>query len=242
MNEPMRQWHSYTDDDDETWLFDSSFLMSNWTCIYGRGCKGVLDHDATELQHGCCTHGAHFSDNADRKRVKAAIKRLTPENWQNHDIAEQYGGPVGQTDEGGYATHTHDGVCIFHNRPGFAGGQGCALHGAALAAGERPMDWKPDVCWQLPLRLETRTDENERTTYVLREWQRKDWGEGGNDFHWWCTETHEAFVGDRAVYQELRDEIIELIGPGRYAWFVENVAGGEAETVLAHPARRTSSA
>ena len=24
---------------------------------------------------------------------------------------------------------------------------------AALEAGERPLDWKPDVCWQLPLRL-----------------------------------------------------------------------------------------
>lgn len=240
MNEPMRQWHSYTDDDDETWLFDSTFLMSNWTCIYGRGCKGVLDHDATELQHGCCTHGAHFSDGADRKRVKAAIKRLTPENWQNHTVAAAMGGPIGEVEEGGYATHTHDGVCIFHNRPGFAAGQGCALHGAALAAGERPLDWKPDVCWQLPLRLETRTDENDRSTYVLREWQRKDWGDGGNDFHWWCTETHEAFVGEHAVYEELRDEIIELIGPGRYAWFVENVAGQTPETFLPHPARRTS--
>jgi hypothetical protein len=35
------------------------------------------------------------------------------------------------------------------------------------------------VCWQLPLRLEHKLDENEHATYVLREWKRRDWGEGG---------------------------------------------------------------
>ena len=50
-------------------------------------------------------------------------------------------------------------ACIFLNRPGFEGGAGCALHIAALEAGERPMDWKPSVCWQVPIRLEHSTDE-----------------------------------------------------------------------------------
>ena len=53
-------------------------------------------------------------------------------------------------------THTRvvDGACIFLNRPGFAGGEGCALHIAALACDESPTEWKPSVCWQLPLRVD----------------------------------------------------------------------------------------
>ena len=97
-------------------------------------------------------------------------------------------------------TRLVDDACIFLNRPGFAGGAGCALHIAALEAGERPLDWKPNVCWQVPLRLEHSTDENGHVTSRLRDWKRRDWGDGGADFHWWCTESPEAFVGDEPVY------------------------------------------
>ena len=34
------------------WRFDVSFLESNWTCIFGNGCQGVLTEDATELVQG----------------------------------------------------------------------------------------------------------------------------------------------------------------------------------------------
>ena len=32
-----------------TWLFDRDFLTSTWTCIWGRGCKGILDEPAEHL-------------------------------------------------------------------------------------------------------------------------------------------------------------------------------------------------
>ena len=101
-------------------------------------------------------------------------------------------------------TRLVDDACIFLNRPGFAGGAGCALHIAALEAGERPLDWKPNVCWQVPIRLEHSTDENGHLTSRLREWKRRDWGEGGADFDWWCTESPEAFVGDRTGVRRRR--------------------------------------
>ena len=112
-------------------------------------------------------------------------------------------------------TRLVDDACIFLNRPGFAGGAGCALHIAALEAGERPLDWKPNVCWQVPIRLEHATDENGHLTSRLREWKRRDWGEGGAEFHWWCTESPEAFVGAEPVYVTSRDEIVELVGQAR---------------------------
>ncbi len=128
-----------------------------------------------------------------------------------------------------------DGACIFLNRPGFPGGTGCALHIAALDAGERPLDWKPNVCWQVPIRLEHSTDENGHLTSRLREWKRRDWGEGGADFHWWCTESPEAFVGDRPVYQESRDDIVELVGEGVYDTLVAQLER-EEWIPLPHPA------
>ena len=35
-------------DGEVLWRFDTDFLRSNWTCIWGRGCKGILDHPAED--------------------------------------------------------------------------------------------------------------------------------------------------------------------------------------------------
>ena len=37
------EWLSFEDEDEErTWVFDVTFLTSNWSCIFGYGCQGVL--------------------------------------------------------------------------------------------------------------------------------------------------------------------------------------------------------
>ena len=65
------EWVSFEDPDEErTWVFDVTFLTSNWSCIYGQGCPGVLTGPAPELEHGCCSYGAHFVDKADLRRVE----------------------------------------------------------------------------------------------------------------------------------------------------------------------------
>jgi hypothetical protein len=212
----QREWVSFVDDDDgDEWLFDLEFLTSSWTCIFGRGCLGVLTGPAPELEIGCCSYGAHFGDEADLERVAHHAARLTDATWQHRREALRRGGPFKKQGEA-TVTRLVDGACIFLNRPDFDRGSGCALHLAALQAGERPLDWKPEVCWQLPLRLTHHTDENDRTVHTLRAWDRKDWGAGGDEFHWWCTEGHEAFVGLQPVYRELRDEIVALVGAERY--------------------------
>ena len=43
-------------------MFDVTFLLSRWTCIFGDGCQGVLTGPAPELVQGCCSYGAHFTD------------------------------------------------------------------------------------------------------------------------------------------------------------------------------------
>ncbi len=151
-------------DGNTVWRFETEFLTSNWTCLFGRGCKGILEHDATELGQGCCSLGAHFGDGpageAEAMTVSAYASMLEPERFQYHDVArsdsvdEQTGEETGANGIFGDAersrTRVVDGACIFLNRPGFAGGEGCALHLAALDAGDSPTEWKPSVCWQLP--------------------------------------------------------------------------------------------
>ena len=106
---------------------------------------------------GCCTLGAHFSGKADEKRTLRFAKELTPEDWQHHGTKRL----VDKDEDGERKTRVVDGACVFLNRPGFAGGQGCALHRYALRTGRHPLETKPDVCWQLPIR---RTYDNvERT-------------------------------------------------------------------------------
>ncbi|HEX8803678.1 MAG TPA: hypothetical protein VF743_05780 [Acidimicrobiales bacterium] len=221
-----------------TWVFDVTFLTSPWTCVYGRGCPGVLTEPAPELEQGCCSYGAHMVDEADAKAVLAAADRLTAGQWQHRRLAARRGGPLRRTSEGALVTRMVGDACVFLNRPEFAGGAGCALHRGALEAGERPLDWKPDVCWQLPLRLVEATDESGQVVSTLREWKRRDWGAGGEQFHWWCTDDPAAFVGTRPVYEALRDEIVEMVGRWPYERFVEHVREREGGSVVAHPVLR----
>ena len=235
--EDLHEWVSFVDPDfDRTFMVDLTFLRSNWSCIFGNGCKGVLDGDAEDLAQGCCSYGAHFRDDDDVATVERVVPRLTADHWQFRDTGLEDGwletGP-----DGGRTTRLVDDACIFLNRPDFAGGPGCALHVAAVEADERYLDWKPDVCWQLPLRLEEHTDDEGHVTAILREWKRRDWGSGGAEFHWWCTDAPDAFSGSSSVYRTMRDEIIELVGEPAYDIIGKHLRRRDS-TPLPHPAVR----
>jgi len=245
---PDHEWVSFEDEEeDRTWVFDVTFLISAWTCIFGRGCQGVLTGPAPELVQGCCSYGAHFTDADDVARVEEAATTLSALQWQFRRQGRSRG--VHRTTAGGETvTRLVEGACVFLNRPDFDGGPGCALHRAALDRGERPMDLKPDVCWQLPLRREDHVDGDHVTTTVS-EWRRRNWGEGGAEFHWWCTEAPEAFVDEEPVYVTMADELIGLVGEPAYrrlaTWLDarrrasrRSVPDPAAGTPLPHPAVR----
>ena len=228
------EWLSLEDpEEDRTWLFDLTFLLSRWTCIFGRGCQGVLTEPAPELVQGCCSYGAHFTDDADRARTEAAAQDLTDEDWQFRTIGLKKG--VTQKQDGEWTTRLHEDACIFLNRPGFPGGPGCALHQAAERRGLRHLDLKPEVCWQLPLRRIDTTDEQGHVTSTVREWKRRDWSEGGHEFAWWCTDAPDAFVGDRTVLSSMGDELVEMVGRTAYDLLVGAVAE-RSSPPLPHPA------
>jgi hypothetical protein len=237
----LHEWVSMPDpDEDRTWLFDVTFLESNWTCIYGQGCQGVLTGPAPELQEGCCSYGAHLTGKEDARRVEEAAATLTPDQWQfwregqprpSDDKAPPARPRSGRSPvstkagrvrvvkrlaSGDLSTRLVDDACIFLNRADFPGGAGCALHRAALERGEAPLDLKPDVCWQLPLRREDQVGDDGHVTSVIEQWDRRHWGDGGAEFHWWCTDAPDAFVGRKPVYEELGAELRAMVGKAVY--------------------------
>lgn len=218
------QWIVFDDPEDKnkTWVFDATFLLSNWTCIFGNGCKGILDRDTTDLGLGCCSHGAHIFDEDEQKRIERLSKKLPSSLWQFKDIASKKG--IFANTKDGKKTRVHSGACIFLNRVGFPGGHGCALHIYAVRNKKPPLKYKPYVCWQLPLRFEDLKDEAGHIYTVLRKWRRYDWGPGGSDFYWWCTESPEAFVGKLPVYLALKADLIELCGQEIYSILKKHLA------------------
>ena len=190
------------------WRFDRDFLSSNWTCIWGKGCKGI-NATADSLGHGCCSLGAELDGIDEARNLSAAAATIPTHLFQFH--AEANAGTV-FADESCSATRVVDGACIFHNRNGFEGGEGCALHLAADYFDESPMDWKPSVCWQLPIKVDWEMREDNVEVATVRRWSRADWGDHGTKMAWCCTEGTEAYVGDSSVLDSHGDELSEIVG------------------------------
>jgi hypothetical protein len=207
-NDPAMEGFVEIEADGTLWRFDADFLRSRWTCIWGRGCLGILDHPAPELGQGCCSVGAELDGPGEARMISALAATLDPARFEYHAAARD-GGVFG--DEERTNTRVVDGACIFLNRPGFAGGAGCALHLAAIDAGESPVEWKPSVCWQLPIKVDWVQDEG-REIATVRRWARGDWGDDGDPMAWCCTEGDLAYVGERPVIESLAEELEEVVG------------------------------
>lgn len=221
-----RAFVEFTDpaDGDQIFRCDLTWLTSRWACVFGDGCQGIY---ADRPDDGCCTLGAHIADADDEARVSSAAQQLTAEQWQYRGESRAGGwveledpAHVADGDVPGRKTRIVDGACVFLNRPGFAGGAGCALHLLA-ASQDRPfVETKPDVCWQLPIRRQfntvTRTDESTYTEVTIGEYGRDGWGPGGHDLDWYCTSNTAAHHGKQAVYRENRHELVALMGEAAY--------------------------
>ena len=206
VSEANEQWLSIPDLDDVEWRVDARFLQSNWTCIWNAGCDGIEDVAAPERGLGCCSVGVELLDQDEAMRIAALGATLQPEHFQFHGAAA-----AGVLRDDRLHTRVVEGACIFLNRPDFAGGAGCALHGQAVREGESPLEWKPSVCWQLPLRVD-RSIENGAEVATLRRWARADWGPDGEAMAWCCTEGDKAYVGETPVVLSLREELGALMG------------------------------
>jgi len=237
-----RAWVEFVDPADPGQILrcDLTWLTSRYHCIFGAGCPGIY---ADRPDDGCCTLGAHLADRADERRVDKAMRRLSATDWQLR--AEGRSAGWAETDEdGARKTRVVDGACVFLNRPGFAGGTGCALHSWALAHDQEPLAVKPDVCWQLPIRRRFReVDRGDDTSYLeitIEEYGRSGWGPGGHDLDWYCSSNTEAHGASQPVYLTNAAELTELIGAGAFGTLVSLCEAHLArrDLLTLHPATR----
>lgn len=225
---------------------DITWLTSSWNCIFGRGCAGIY---ADRPDDGCCTLGAHFTGREDVDRVRGAVQNLQPEQWQRNEYRANDNWLEEDTDDAGepeFTTRRVDGACVFLNDADFPGGGGCAFHHAALEAGREPLELKPDVCWQLPIRRSYRTVERlDGTSYLetsISEFDRRAWGSGGRDLAWYCSGNPEAHTAAVPVFIGMEAELRELVGNEAYELLAAacNEAMGARRllplTVIQHPA------
>ena len=241
-----RAWVEFPDpaDPDQVFRCDLTWLTSAYTCIFGQGCRGIY---ASSPDAGCCTLGAHFSDKDDEKRVAKYVAQLDDDLWQFRPEGRVRKGDWIETDdEGARKTLTIevDGeqACIFHNRKDFHSGAGCALHALALQQGRHPLETKPDVCWQLPIRRSFRDVERpDGTSYTevsIAAYARRVWGPGGHDLDGYCSGNTEAHVAHEPLYITSKAELVELMGPEGYAELARHAeAHVRSRSALAlHPA------
>ncbi len=239
-----REWVEFTDPADAEHIIraDLTWLLSRWTCVFGTSsCHGII---AGRAEEGCCAHGAFFTDTDDEKRVRKAVQRLTRETWQHYRRGFDNWTEMDTVDGENPARRTairEGGPCVFHNDRDHSGGHGCALHNQAIRDGVHPLEYKPDVCWQLPVRRDqewiTRTDDTQVLLTTLSEFNRRGWGSGGHDLDWWCSSAPDAHVGSEPLYVTNGPELTALIGEAAYDRLAQLCAEREKRGQVApHPA------
>lgn len=204
----MKRWVEFTSNGD-SFLLDMEFLLSGYKCSYGAGCPGV--QGAPDI--GCCIIGTSIYD-SELEDVSSRVSQLTPDDWQNHGKKWKKKNNNGN----GLKFHTttveyEDGVqgCIFANRSDFHGGAGCAFHVAAVSRGENPIDWKPEICWSVPIGLYWARSIN---AFVIRQTSREDWQQGSSDkdlLEWWCTDDDLSWGNSAPLYQTNAEELEKML-------------------------------
>ena len=233
-----REWFEFTDPNDPLHVFsiDLTWLESHYACQFGtERCHGI---DKQQPDVGCCVHGAYMADETDREQLRDAVARMPARFWQHRPEGvdgflkhgepeelepwlewDELDGDDGEP-EPALKTPLVDGACIFANRAGWPTGAGCAIHQWALDAGEELTVVKPEVCWQLPIRrhedYEERPDGEEILRTTIGEYDRRGWGNGGEDFDWYCSADPSCHTAEEPLWKSQKTELIALLGEECY--------------------------
>ncbi|MEW2549644.1 hypothetical protein AB0910_28410 [Streptomyces sp. NPDC047002] len=260
-------------DAEQVFRCDLTWLTSRWTCIFGSGCQGIQAGRAADGCCTLGAHFSDADDErrvaGHVARLTPEIWQFHDEGTRNgwtqatdddgddddavdgfedadaddDDLDEAEAADDADDDDPHRQTRVFQGSCIFQNRPGFAGGAGCALHILALKEGKEPLETKPDVCWQLPVRRTydwiDRPDDTRVLQISIGEYDRRGWGPGGHDLHWWCTSAASAHGAGDPVYVSYRPELTELMGKAAYdvlTELCERRLASELPLMAPHPA------
>src|SRR5690349_21155031 len=184
-----REWVEFYDPDNPEHLIaaDMTWLLSRWTCVFGT--PACKGTVEGRPDDGCCSHGAFLSDKDDRARLDDAVKQLTDEDWQFRD--------KGLGKKGYLEWDEYDDKPNLRTRK---------YKGACIFLN------RPGFPAGIGCAL-----HSEALRTVITEYDRRGWGEGGADLHWYCTGDPNAHVGAKQVWESYGPELTELLGEKAYA-------------------------
>jgi hypothetical protein len=215
------EWLTFPAPEDDGLQFrvNVSFLLSNYRCIYGCGCPGILD-EQHQPALGCCAHGVEFTDDEDFRHVAARVAELTFEDAD--ELARiRLEGWYDTTKGKPFRTKLVDAACIFANRSGGPTGKpGCAFHHLAVRTGGHPSDTKPEICWTVPLNFsdEEAVEPGGRSTRIVSAFTADAWA---GQIGWWCVDTPGAYSAAAPVYVTFEYELRKSMGDAGYERMVE---------------------
>jgi len=222
---------SMPDEPGRQYRINVSFLLSNYRCIWGSGCQGLLNR-GVDPEAACCERGVTFIDADDFAHVEQMVEELTPDDCDNLDHVRDRGWYQASQSGRPYKTRKLGGACIFVNRSGGpAGKPGCAFHHSAVRQGKHPSETKPFICWSLPLNFseEAPDEPGGPATKIVSAFTADAWGgtdddeepDGRGHMGFWCIDTPDAYRGDRPVYRSLEVELRKELGDAVYERLVE---------------------
>jgi hypothetical protein len=228
------EWLTFPDpeDPDHQFRVNVSFLLSNYECIFGRGCPGLLNR-GVHPDIACCERGVTFLGDDDFEHVAEMVGELTPEDCDNIDHVRLRGWFQRSPGSGRpYKTRKVGDACIFANRTeGSAGKAGCAFHHLAERTGRHHTETKPFICWSIPLNLSTERpiEPGGAHTTIVTAFTADAWGgtdddeepDGHGHMGYWCVDTPDAYRGAREVYRSMERELRKGIGDAAYERLVE---------------------
>ena len=172
-----------------------------WRCIFGSGCQGIY---AGRPDDGCCTLGAHFTEEDDSGGSRSAVEGLGEDEWQHRRRARQ--GAALDRDGGRRAARPRSSTAPASSstarasRPAPAApctSTRCSRRATAhrqarrvLAAADPP---------HLPHRRAA--GRHDYLEVTITEYDRRGWGPGGHDLDWYCSGNPEAHVGREPVFR-----------------------------------------
>ena len=212
--------------------FDLTFLTSNGH-VSSAAAALVSKTRPPELQQGSAFRSQVQIATTNHRVRKACGASPTPTGSPQR--AEKLGGPIYTNSGCETVTRVPKERASFSTDP-LPGWTGCALHRGPRGR-ERRWTGSPGCAGSYAASQSSGDDEGQ-TTYTLREWKRPDWGGGGEEFHWWCTDDPMAFRDREKVYTTLKDEIIEMVGPDAYEFVVGHIERSTTTVMLPHPALR----
>lgn len=243
----VMEWLEIPDplDPEHRYRINATFMLSNYNCIFGTGCKGIKPQlDGHRNDAGCCEQGVGFEGEDDFNNVAKWVDELTPADMPSDKLtyARERGWTVRKpgSDEP-YKTRKLDGACIFANPTPTKEGDppaGCAFHVLAARKDISFIETKPITCWKVPLFVEDMGQSTSGlSTTVVSAQGRGEWRgiypEDYTDLEqvadsrylgWWCTDTPDAYSGENPAYIYFEEELRALMSNEAYELMAKMLA------------------